>query len=333
MEDARINEENLREAAAVGDLDKVKALIHQSVDVNSRNSMNGWTALHWACKRGHQTVVECLLQNGADSDIQNEKGETCLQLTENPQIKILIGGETSAAGSHLTTTLPIVPNYMSNPPFPHASAANDHFQLNEVGPASSSSTADMIILKVRVASCRPEHKDFIEIEISRQTTFDQLVRLMWIELGLCSNVEITMVRKLPDTLIRNDRDVRRLHNYQELELVLNHDYSYRILRIRIANSDEKDFIEILMLSVSMDSFDDLVEEMRSRLGVDTNAVVRKVRKLPNTIIRTSGDVQRLRNNDELELVLAQDPVKFAVSTSGDTGYKAAVSPKQIDIVY
>ena len=37
-----INEADLREAAALGDLDKVKALIRESVDVNSRHSMNGW---------------------------------------------------------------------------------------------------------------------------------------------------------------------------------------------------------------------------------------------------------------------------------------------------
>jgi len=37
-----MNEENLREAAAVGDVDKVEALIRLNVDVNSRNSMNGW---------------------------------------------------------------------------------------------------------------------------------------------------------------------------------------------------------------------------------------------------------------------------------------------------
>jgi len=42
MEDTRINEENLREAAAVGDLDRVKVLTRQSVDINSRNSVNGW---------------------------------------------------------------------------------------------------------------------------------------------------------------------------------------------------------------------------------------------------------------------------------------------------
>jgi len=53
-------------------------------------------------------------------------------------------GEASASGNHLATTLPIVPNYISNPPFPYAaysSASSDHCQLNEVSAASSSSTA------------------------------------------------------------------------------------------------------------------------------------------------------------------------------------------------
>jgi len=42
MEISSINEENLREAAAVGNVDRMEALICQGVDVNSRNSMNGW---------------------------------------------------------------------------------------------------------------------------------------------------------------------------------------------------------------------------------------------------------------------------------------------------
>jgi len=42
MEAASLDEENLREAAAVGNVDKVEALIRQGVNVNSRNSMNGW---------------------------------------------------------------------------------------------------------------------------------------------------------------------------------------------------------------------------------------------------------------------------------------------------
>ena len=50
--------------------------------------------MHWACKRGHQTIVERLLQNGADRSIQTAKGETSLELTENHQIRNLLGGKT-----------------------------------------------------------------------------------------------------------------------------------------------------------------------------------------------------------------------------------------------
>jgi len=42
MESASIDEENLREAAAVGNVEKVEALIRQGVNINSKNSMNGW---------------------------------------------------------------------------------------------------------------------------------------------------------------------------------------------------------------------------------------------------------------------------------------------------
>ena len=47
----------------------------------------------------------------------------------------------------------------------------------------------------------------------------------------------------------------------------------------------------------------------------------------------AGVVICLERGADLHMVLAHDPVKFASSTSGDCGYKAAVSPKQIDIVY
>jgi len=42
MEPGSVIEEHLREAAAVGNLDKVEILIKQGADVNSRNSVNGW---------------------------------------------------------------------------------------------------------------------------------------------------------------------------------------------------------------------------------------------------------------------------------------------------
>ena len=43
-------EEQLRESACYGDEDALTSLLQSGVNVNSANAMNGWTALHWACK-------------------------------------------------------------------------------------------------------------------------------------------------------------------------------------------------------------------------------------------------------------------------------------------
>jgi len=104
-----------------------------------------------------------------------------------------------------------------------------------------------------------------------------------------------------------------------------------VLKIRVANSDEKDFIEVDIPRLV--TFDQLVTLMRSELAVDTRATVRKVRKLPDTIVRNDRDVRRLRDHQELELVLVREPAVAVTSTPGITGYKATVSPKQIDVVY
>jgi len=105
----------------------------------------------------------------------------------------------------------------------------------------------------------------------------------------------------------------------------------RVLKVRVANSDEKDFIEIDI--PRQIAFDELVTLMRSELAVDDKAVLQKVRKLPDTIVRNDRDVQRLRDYQELELVLVRKSTKSVTSISGVTGYKATVSPKEIDVVY
>ena len=43
-------EEQFRESACYGDVDAMSSLLKAGVNVNSVNKMNGWTALHWACK-------------------------------------------------------------------------------------------------------------------------------------------------------------------------------------------------------------------------------------------------------------------------------------------
>ena len=57
------NPEALREACALGDVDAVASILQSGqVDVNNKHAMNGWTALHWATKRGHGTIVDLLIK-------------------------------------------------------------------------------------------------------------------------------------------------------------------------------------------------------------------------------------------------------------------------------
>ena len=50
------------------------------------------TALHWASKRGHASMVAFLLQHGADKNLETMKGETALALAQDPKVRMLLGG-------------------------------------------------------------------------------------------------------------------------------------------------------------------------------------------------------------------------------------------------
>ncbi|NXQ45599.1 ANR40 protein, partial [Catharus fuscescens] len=75
-----------------------------------------------------------------------------------------------------------------------------------------------LVLKVRVQNLRDN--DFIEIELDRQElTYQDLLRVSCCELGI-NPEQVEKIRKLPNTLVRKDKDVARLQDFQELELVL-----------------------------------------------------------------------------------------------------------------
>ncbi|KAM8843957.1 ankyrin repeat domain-containing protein 40 [Spinachia spinachia] len=110
-------QERLREASAIGDIDEVRTLVESGVNVNSQNEINGWTCLHWACKRNHKHIVSYLLGYGADQEILTAKDELASQLTSKPEIKRLLGVEVEDVPEVKEPELPIIPNYLSNPAF------------------------------------------------------------------------------------------------------------------------------------------------------------------------------------------------------------------------
>ncbi|XP_015735818.1 ankyrin repeat domain-containing protein 40 isoform X4 [Coturnix japonica] len=113
-------QERLREAAAMGDGEEVRRLLGLGVSPNAQNEVNGWTCLHWACKRNHATVVAQLLLGGADKEIVSRKGERPAQLTTRTEIRKMLGVEEEELQNVTTDSeLPIIPNYLANPPFPY----------------------------------------------------------------------------------------------------------------------------------------------------------------------------------------------------------------------
>jgi ankyrin repeat protein len=67
----------LTKAAASGDVDEVRKLLHKRADVNARDS-EGVTGLMAACFYGHLAVVMALLHEGADANGRGRKGKTAL---------------------------------------------------------------------------------------------------------------------------------------------------------------------------------------------------------------------------------------------------------------
>jgi len=238
--------ERLREAACIGDIHQVAKLREQGADINSQNRINGWTALHWACKRNHEKVVLQLLDSGANKAITNNDGHIPAQLTTNENIKrALEGGELESVKP---VSLPIVPNYIAHPVFPYAQkdekgTINAQTALpprigdgdNRFSPYGSRRSPnaresfrnipqvgyvdpDELVLKARLANS--DDRDFIEIELSRSDlTYTSLKDVICSELGVDQGL-VAKIRKLPDTVLRKDKDVWRLVDFQEIELVL-----------------------------------------------------------------------------------------------------------------
>ncbi|XP_054249903.1 ankyrin repeat domain-containing protein 40-like isoform X2 [Indicator indicator] len=249
-------EERLREAAALGDVEEVRRLLGAGADINSRNEINGWTCLHWACKRNHAQVVSCLLAAGANRQILTARGELAAELTVKADIRKMLGAtQPDSAGTPTSCSSPedfpavaAPPSPVgqpSSPPspclhpgpslcLPHSTspclpaAAPPHPSSLPLAPAAAFQplfftgtfpcNMQELVLKVRVQNLRDS--DFIEIELDRQElTYRDLLRVSCCELGV-NPEQVEKIRKLPNTLVRKDKDVARLQDFQELELVL-----------------------------------------------------------------------------------------------------------------
>jgi len=233
--------EKLREACCMGDNESVYRCLTQGADVNSKNKMNGWTCLHWAAKRGHTNLVEVLLRSNADPNVLNDKQQTPLEVADLDLVKDILKDKSNVgssfkpvqAGENDTTGVKFVPNYLAHPVFPYGANQQQRtvyppaaFQpsVTTVTTASQSqvisgnnSEDDELVLRVRYP--KSNEMDFIEIELdTNELTYDNLVKTCTNEFKIDPALEICKIRKLPNIIVRKDKDMKRLEPFQELEI-------------------------------------------------------------------------------------------------------------------
>ena len=220
------NEENLREACYLEDFEKVKELIEAGADVNSRNKVNKWTALHWAVSRNNATIVNYLLSRGADEYIENDKGQKPFQLSSSPEVdkcfSLSVPNLKDGKRSNefnlgiIENRYGFVPNFIKHRQFSHS--VRDR-QTNHQLETDFVRSRD-ICIKARVAD--GEETDFIELEIDLELcSFAEFKSLLCRELLVdCELQTVKKIRKLPNVIVRNDRDIKRLKEGTEIELII-----------------------------------------------------------------------------------------------------------------
>uniref|UniRef100_A0A8D0EFE6 Ankyrin repeat domain 40 n=1 Tax=Salvator merianae TaxID=96440 RepID=A0A8D0EFE6_SALMN len=331
-------QERLREAAALGDIEEVQRLVKCGVSVNSQNEINGWTSLHWACKRNHAQVVSYLLDAGADKEILTVKEERPAQLTSKREIRKMLGAEEpdELPDVKKDSALPIVPNYLANPPFPYV--------YNSMNSSTTSTSASS--LNGRISPSVEQHSDDCPDSLSQVQEPDVVVLKHESPSLVGSNDNVSGALESPEPAVQNGLVRQRppshaspggsrqpetqqpngsctgsvptfqpffftgafpFNNMQEL-----------VLKVRVQNRTlkENDFIEIELDRQEL-TYKELLRVSCYELGVNPEHV-EKIRKLPNTVLRKDKDVSRLQDFQELELVLAMSENDFLFRSAAPT---------------
>ncbi|KAL0130539.1 hypothetical protein PUN28_002282 [Cardiocondyla obscurior] len=220
----RMLEERLRERVCFGDEDGVRDLLNLGVDVNARQPGSGWTALHWACKEGHFDIAALLLKNGADKNLRSDIGETPVSVCSNQQILYLLSTGNDLERTYDSSMHTVIPAYAQSDflrPTVNSSKIGNIYDKSRI----LTLPQDELVLKIRVANTADP--DFIEVELSRDDlTYQGLLLLCCIELNLNSR-QVQKLRKLPNTRLRKDKDIERLQNFQEIEVVVDATNAYK----------------------------------------------------------------------------------------------------------
>ncbi|XP_050776477.1 ankyrin repeat domain-containing protein 40-like isoform X3 [Gopherus flavomarginatus] len=305
--------ERLREAAALGDLGEVRRLLQSGADVNSPNEVNGWTCLHWACKRNHAEVVSCLIDAGADKEILTAKGELAAQLTSKKEIRKIMGVEENEFQEVEDVNLPIVANYLANPPFPYVypkenssipsistASQNESTSVSSVSVCETSPCSSATQVKSICTPTSSHSEDSFPVARSKEDQPTPSGDIMVPEYpkprvqngSICQpsmshnrGLFSPVASKQPVPQQQNGSHTGAAPTFQPLFFTGTFPYNMQelVLKVRIQNLRENDFIEIELDRQEL-TYQDLLRVSCCELGVNQEQV-EKIRKLPNTLVR------------------------------------------------
>lgn len=323
-------QERLREAAALGDAEEVRRLLAAGADVNSRNEIDGWTCLHWACKRSHAPVVALLLDAGADRRIPTGAGQLAEQLTAKAHIRRILGvteeekayqgvsDVTPAAAASSPAAPPLPPICTEeSPPHSSAQAPNESTSLSpasqsEISPRSSAAHTESVCTSTPCSS-----EDTLSIpDAAAQLPIPPAVpsAAECTERGLRSSSCQPSAHSSALSVPAAPSQAVPLSScpppgpapaFQPFFFTGTFPYNMQelVLKVRVQNLRDEDFIEIELDRQEL-TYQDLLRVSCCELGVNPQHVER-IRKLPNTVLRKDKDVARLQDFQELELVLVK----------------------------
>ncbi|XP_009878514.1 PREDICTED: ankyrin repeat domain-containing protein 40 [Charadrius vociferus] len=319
-----------------------------------RRTVQGGTCLHWACKRNHAPVVAFLLHAGADKEILTKKGERPSQLTSKREIRKMLGVEDDEMSDLAKDSdLPIIPNYLANPPFPYVyntmsdsipdPAMNGSISHLEPQDTNSSSLPD-------AGSCPRAalQRGNAALEAAGRGGVPSLPRgctapprsTPVLQGGPLYQGAVSWSRSPPSpSLAGSNQSVPQQENgscmgpvpaFQPVFFTGAFPLNMQelVLKVRIQNPNlrENDFIEIELDRQEL-TYKELLRVSCHELGVNPEHV-QKIRKLPNTMLRKDKDVARLQDFQELELVLtvSDKNLLFRVPTLSErSGYNKKAS--------